>query len=128
VDVGSGVVEQGGTLPVGVTGLEPGQRIGATLYSDPIIVTGIPAADASGRSSFAVRVPAGLPVGAHTLVVTSPGFPDIRVAVTVVPSGGLAVTGAQLPWALALLGAVLLVAGVALSRIRRGGQGQASRA
>ena len=41
------LVEQGGTLPVTVSGLEPGQRITATLFSEPIVVSGIPAAVSS---------------------------------------------------------------------------------
>jgi len=119
VDVGSGVVEQGGTLPVTVTGLRPGQQIAATLYSDPLVVTGIPAADVDGRTAFSVAIPAALPVGAHTLVIAGGGLPDIRVGVTVVAGGQLAVTGGRLPWALALGGAAVLVAGVLLRRGRR---------
>jgi 5'-nucleotidase len=121
VSVGSGQVEQGGTLNVTVSGLEPGQVIGATLYSDPIVVSGIPAADASGRVSFAVRIPANLPLGAHTLEITSAGLEPIRIGVTVVAGGQLAVTGSQLPLGLALGGAFLLVAGGLMFALRRRG-------
>lgn len=133
IDVGTGKVAQGGTLRVRVSGLEPGQQIAATLRSEPIVVTGIPAADANGNVSFAVQIPADLPLGAHTLVVESAGREPISVGVTVVASGAgagaasgegtasgeLAVTGAQLPWGIALAAAFLVVIGGALLTMRR---------
>ena len=119
VDIGSGTVEQGGSLPVRLSGLEPGQQVSATLFSDPIVVQGIPAADANGNVSFTVRIPADLPLGAHTLVIESAGLDPISVAVTVVAPGQLAVTGAQLPWGIALTAAFLVVLGGALVMIRR---------
>lgn len=119
VDVGAGVVEQGGALPVTVTGLRAGQSIAATLYSDPIEVRGIRAADAAGRTAFSVSIPADLAVGGHTLVVRSEGFDDIRVGVTVVPKGQLAVTGAQAPWGLALAAVALVAVGGLLLALRR---------
>jgi 5'-nucleotidase len=114
-------VAQGGTLRVSVSGLEPGQQIAATLFSEPIVVTGIPAADADGRTSFTIAIPADFDLGAHTLVVTTAGEEPIRVGLTVVAAGALAATGAQLPLGLALGGAFLLVAGglVFLMRKRR---------
>lgn len=124
IDVGDGRVAQGGSLPVRVSGLEPQQRIGATLYSDPIVVGGIPAADASGEVRFSVAVPRDLATGEHTLVVTSSGYDDIRVAVTVVSGGGsasgsLSTTGGELPWGAALAAAVLLTAGGLFLALRR---------
>ncbi|MCP2635807.1 bifunctional metallophosphatase/5'-nucleotidase [Microbacterium sp. HD4P20] len=119
VDVGSGRVEQGGSLPVKVSGLEPGQQISATLFSEPIVVQGIPAADASGNVSFTVRIPSDLPLGAHTLVIESAGFEPLSVSVTVVAPGQLAVTGAQLPWGIALAAALLVVLGGAIVVMRR---------
>jgi endo-1,4-beta-xylanase len=119
VDVGDGVVEQGGSLPVRVSGLDAGQRIGAVLYSEPIVVNGIAAADGSGRTSFAVAIPADLPLGTHTLVVTSDGEQPISVTVTVVAGGSLGVTGSELPWGLALLSALAVVLGGLLYATRR---------
>lgn len=119
IDVGSGTVEQGGSLPVKVSGLEPGQQISATLFSDPIVVQGIPAADASGTVSFTVRIPSDLPVGAHRLVIESAGFEPLSASVTVVAPGQLAVTGAQAPWAIALIAALLVVLGGMLVIMRR---------
>lgn len=119
VDIGSGAVEQGGSLSVRLSGLEPGQQVAATLFSNPIVVPGIPAADASGKVAFTVRIPADLALGAHTLVIESAGFEPIAVGVTVVAPGQLAVTGAQLPWAIALGAALLVVLGSALVALRR---------
>ncbi|MFG6502251.1 ExeM/NucH family extracellular endonuclease [Microbacterium sp. P05] len=112
-------VEQGGTLTVTVTGLEPGQQIGATLFSDPIVATGIPAADASGRTSFLMAIPADFALGAHELVVTAEGELPIRVDVTVVANGMLAVTGSELPLGMALAAGMLLVAGGLIYATRR---------
>jgi 5'-nucleotidase len=119
VDIGSGTVEQGGSLPVKVSGLRPGQRISATLFSEPIAVQGIPAADEDGTVSFAVQIPGDLPLGEHTLVIESAGFDPIELAVTVVTPGALAITGAQRPWGIALAAALLVALGGALVVTRR---------
>lgn len=111
IDVGSGTVEQGGTLEVTVSGLEPGQQIGATLHSDPIVVTGIPAADDSGEVRFSVAIPDDFATGAHTLIVESDGHDPISTPVTVVAAGQLAATGGQVAWGLALAAAALVVVG-----------------
>lgn len=117
VDVGSGVVAQGGTLAVTVTGLTPGQTITATLYSDPIVVTGIPAADASGTIRFSVAIPKSLAAGAHTLVIGTAGQSPLSVAVTV--TAGLAATGWDGMGRVLPVAAVLLLAGAALLMTRR---------
>ncbi len=69
--------------------------------------------------AFTVAVPQDLALGAHTLVVASSGLDPISVDVTVLPPGQLAVTGAMLPWGLALLASVLVVVGMLLSPMRR---------
>ncbi|WP_417508995.1 pullulanase-type alpha-1,6-glucosidase [Microbacterium sp.] len=114
-------VEQGGTITVSVTGLEPGQQIAATLHSDPLVISGIPAADASGTVRFDVSIPADFALGAHTLVVTSGSHDPISASLTVVRSGELATTGAQAPWGAALLAVLLLVAGGLFYVTRRRG-------
>jgi 5'-nucleotidase len=114
-----GRVEQGGQLQVTLTGLTPGQQVAATLFSDPIAVTGIPAADASGTVRFAVSIPAGFELGAHRLVITTAGADAIQVGVTVVRPGALAATGTEAPWGVALGGAFLLVAGGLAYALRR---------
>ncbi|KJL41782.1 choice-of-anchor I family protein [Microbacterium trichothecenolyticum] len=120
VDVGSGRVERGGTLRVALSGLEPNQTVAATLFSDPVVVSGIPAADAQGRLSFAVAIPSDIALGDHRLVITSAGLDPIEVGVTVVAPGALAATGSEFPWGIAAGGAALLmVAGSALFVIRK---------
>ncbi|QBR87893.1 LPXTG cell wall anchor domain-containing protein [Microbacterium wangchenii] len=114
-----GRVERGDTLSVTLTELQPGQQVAATLFSEPITVTGIPAANASGTVTFSVPVPADFAVGAHTLAITAAGLPQINVGVTVLAAGALAVTGGQSPWAFALAGALLLVAGGLVYVLRR---------
>lgn len=106
-----GRVEQGRSLTVTVSGLEPGQQIAATLFSEPLVVTGIPAANTQGITTFAVAIPADFAVGAHRLVITTAGEEAISVGVTVVSPGALAATGAELPWGIALGAGFLLVAG-----------------
>ncbi|MFG6503979.1 choice-of-anchor I family protein [Microbacterium sp. P05] len=106
-----GRIEQGGTLSVTVSDLDPGQQISATLFSDPIVVGAIPAANASGTTTFAIAIPADFDLGAHRLVITAAGEDPISVGVTVVSRGALAATGAELPWGIALGGAALLLTG-----------------
>lgn len=117
IDVGQARVEAGGTLPVTVTGLTPGQQIQATVHSDPLVVPGIPRASSSGTVSFPVQIPAGFALGEHTLEITTAGEAPIRVPITVVAAGQLAVTGGQLPVTILLIALGALAAGVAL-RVR----------
>ncbi|SDQ67912.1 bifunctional metallophosphatase/5'-nucleotidase [Microbacterium sp. cf332] len=122
VELASDTVAQGGTLEVTVSGLEPGQQIAATLFSDPVVVTGIPAADAAGRTEFTVAVPRDFPTGAHRLVVTSGALDPIEVAVTVTaaaPAGTIAVTGGTAPIGFAVAGALALALGGLLVAARR---------
>lgn len=83
VSVGTGSVMQGEELEVTVTGLKPGQQIAAELHSDPIIVSGIPAADANGTTQFSVPIPADFQTGDHMLMVDSAGMVRIETPVTV---------------------------------------------
>ncbi len=122
VELGSGTVAQGGTLAVTVTGLEPGQRVAATLFSEPIVVSGIPAADASGRTAFSIAIPRDFEVGAHRLVVTSGSLAPIEVGVTVTaaaPAGTIAVTGGTAPIGFAVAGVLALALGGLLVAARR---------
>jgi len=113
-------VERGGVVRVTVTGLAAGEQVTAELHSDPIRIAGIPAADASGRVVFDVRIPADLPTGAHTVVVYgADGAVIQRLPITVVAAGQLAATGAQAPLGVGLIGAFLLVVGGALWVMRR---------
>lgn len=114
-------VERGGTVRVSVSGLHPDEQVTAELHSDPIRIGGIARADASGRTAFDVAIPASLAVGVHTVFVwDGAGLLIAQVPVTVLPAGQLAVSGAQVPWAWALLAALLLTAGVGVRVLRRG--------
>ena len=117
--IGSGTVEQGGTLTVELSGLTPGQTVSATLYSDPIVVDAIPAANAQGEITFIVGIPADFDTGAHTLVLESEGYESVEIPVTVVAAGSLAATGAEVPWGLALIAAFLVVIGGTIAVTRR---------
>jgi 2',3'-cyclic-nucleotide 2'-phosphodiesterase (5'-nucleotidase family)/DNA-binding beta-propeller fold protein YncE len=120
-------VEQGGTLGVELTGLEPGQVVAATLHSDPLVVEGLPAADAGGSIAFSIAIPADFEVGPHTLEITSAGYDPVTADITVVAAGGLAATGSPAPWGLALAAAGLIATGAVLLIVRRrkGGAPQA---
>ena len=119
VEVSASTVERGGSVRITVSGLHPGEQVTAELHSDPIRIGGIPVADASGRVAFDVQVPSSLPVGAHTVFVwDGAGVLIAQVPLQVLPAGQLAVTGAQAPWAFALLAALLLMGGVGLRVVR----------
>lgn len=113
-------VERGGIVRVTVTGLGPGEQVTAELRSDPIRITGIPAADVSGRVGFDVRVPLDLPAGAHTIVVyRADGTVIARLPVAVAAKGTLAATGAQAPLGIALVAALSLIGGAGIVIARR---------
>lgn len=113
-------VEQGGSFTVSVTGLSAGEQISAVLNSQPLTITGIPAADARGAVTFRVTIPADFATGAHTLVITrADGSTLSRLGVQVVAAGTLARTGAELPWGLGLGAFTLVAAGAVLMALRR---------
>lgn len=125
VVLGSDTVAQGSSLSVEVSGLQPGQKIEAVLHSDPITVTGIPAANAAGVIRFSVAIPANFALGAHTLVVTTAGQDPIKVPVKVVAAKQLSSTGADLPiGAMVAAGGLLLVGGMLLALRRRASAGR----
>lgn len=123
----STTVVQGQSVDVSVTGLTEGQEISATLFSEPLVIDGIPAADAAGTVRFTVTVPLDFAPGAHTLEVSSVGLEPIPTALTVLAAAGtpaaggspadLASTGANVG-VLALLGVLLTLAGAGLLRRR----------
>lgn len=115
-----GRIERGGSFTVTLTGLGAFEQVAATLNSQPIVITGIPAADAGGRVTFTVTVPRTLEVGTHHLIVLgADGRVLLNLPVQVVGEGTLATTGAELPWGIAFGGAFLLAAGLMLAMMRR---------
>ncbi|MHC9044753.1 DUF4838 domain-containing protein [Microbacterium saperdae] len=119
IDVGDARVEVGGTLSVHVSGLEAGQQIQATVHSEPMEVAGIPRASASGAVSFPVHIPSGFAPGPHTLEITAAGEAPLRIAITVVAAGQLAVTGGQMPLTVLVLALGVVAIGCALALRRR---------
>uniref|UniRef100_UPI003735E701 LPXTG cell wall anchor domain-containing protein n=1 Tax=Microbacterium sp. TaxID=51671 RepID=UPI003735E701 len=121
VEISASTVLQGGDVQVTLSGLTPGQRVTATLYSDPIVIEGIPAADADGVISFTVSIPDDLEPGQHTLVVETAGQEDIRIPITVEYNAQLANTGGEsAPLVTLLAGAgALIILGAVLLRRRR---------
>lgn len=127
VSLESSTVVQGQSVDVTVTGLAEGQKISATLFSEPLVIDGIPAADATGTTRFTVTVPLDFATGIHSLEVSSVGLEAIPTALTVLaaaqtpPGGGspadLAATGANVG-VLAVLGVLLTLAGAGLLRRR----------
>lgn len=118
--VSSRTVEQGTSVRVDVTGLRSGEQITADLRSEPMAITGIPVADAAGAVGFTVTVPGSFALGAHSIHVRDASGVEIAVLpITVVAQGQLAVTGAQAPLGIALLGALLLVVGAGAWVLRR---------
>ncbi|MDT0117126.1 LamG-like jellyroll fold domain-containing protein [Microbacterium sp. PRF11] len=113
-------VERGGSFTVTVTGVAPGEQLAATLNSQPLVITGIPRADARGQVTFRVNVPADFALGAHTVaIVRADGGPLATIPVQVVAAGSLAATGADLPWGLGIGALLMVAAGAALAIGRR---------
>ena len=106
----------GSVQTVSGTGWMPGETVTVTLCSACQVV-GTPTVDGNGRFSVTFTVPAGTPVGVHTVTgsgsVSSKGLGDVSVSFTVVvaaPAGG-SVGGAAS--GLGGVVALLLVAGSA---------------
>jgi len=119
VTLSSTSVVQGGSFTVNVAGLAPGQQVGATVYSDPYVVTGIPPASSSGTVTFTVAIPADFTPGAHTLEITSGTLDPIRIGITVQRGGDLGALGANAPWGLALAAALMIAIGGVVVMLRR---------
>lgn len=114
---------QGGRLRVTLHGLVPGVAHVLELHSDPVVLgTVVPAAD--GSALVDVALPAGVPAGAHHLVVLRDGVEVLRVPVTVAsavaaaPAPALATTGSSAASDLGAAGLLVLL-GVALVLVRR---------
>lgn len=121
-DGNTGVVAPGEAITISGGGYAPGAEVTIIIESDPIVL-GTTRANAAGRFSLTVRIPAGLPAGEHRLTAVGPG-PDgeLRVLtrsveVTGTPSPPpLAFTGAS-TFVLAIIGAALLLTGLGLRHV-----------
>ncbi len=116
----STTVAQGGVVRVSVSGLQAAEQTTAEVHSDPIRVTGIPAADAGGRVVFDVTIPSDLAPGAHTIAIwRADGSVVAQQQITVTAKAALASTGGRTPIGTAALALVLLTLGAAAWRARR---------
>jgi len=93
--VSAGSVPAGADLTITARNLKPGTTATFTLHSDPVVLgTAVVAAD--GTATLTVKVPANVPAGAHTVVITGTdvdGQPaELRVALTVAPAGSTVAT------------------------------------
>ena len=66
ISLDAGSVEPGGTLEVTASGFDAGERVVATMFSDPVEL-GEADADASGTVQLSLEVPADASAGEHTL-------------------------------------------------------------
>ena len=84
----------GGLLTVAGSGLQPGEQAQVWLHSDPVLLATVTATD-TGDLSVSVRIPAGTPVGTHTieLVAASGATGEAAITVTAAASSAGVTTG-----------------------------------
>jgi hypothetical protein len=87
-------VQPGSTMTVSGSGYDPGSTVTVLIYSSPQVLT-TTVADASGKFTVTVAVPAGLEAGQHTLVASGldPSGVIRYVTLPVTVAGSLAYTG-----------------------------------
>jgi hypothetical protein len=89
----------GAAIIVNGANYQPGETVTLVLFSTPVTLGVTGPTDASGAFSMAVSIPAGTPVGAHTIVGTGNSIGDsASTAITVVTttaSPAASVTGAS---------------------------------
>ncbi|WP_417510370.1 carboxypeptidase regulatory-like domain-containing protein [Microbacterium sp.] len=119
----------GATITITGQGFEPGETVRLELHSTPVVLGTVKVAP-NGTFTAQVRIPAGTAPGAHTIYAfgltsnTVTATPITVVAASPSPSssgtGGLAVTGGDVPWnQLGGAALLLLVGGVLLYRRQR---------
>jgi Carboxypeptidase regulatory-like domain len=147
VALSAGTVQPGGAVHVTGAGFVPGESVAVELHSDPIAL-GTVTADSDGVVDTTVTIPADAPAGAHRIVLTGQmstltGGSALTVAGATTPGGSdgsgtggavthtppasasgsgaaqLAATGAEIPSAALLGGALMLLLGLAVIRARR---------
>ncbi|MFB7842844.1 collagen binding domain-containing protein [Microbacterium sp. NPDC056052] len=146
VELSAGTVQPGAAVHVTGSGFMPGESVAIELHSDPISL-GTLTAGSDGVVDTTVTIPADAPAGAHRIVLTGQrstltGGSALTIAGVTTPGGSdgsgtgggstpasgsgtasgsaqLAATGAELPDGMLLLGALMLLIGVAVIRIRR---------
>ncbi|MHA7269666.1 alpha-L-fucosidase [Arthrobacter sp. HLT1-20] len=84
-------VAAGSELTMTGQNFKPGSTATFTLHSDPVVL-GSAVVAANGTVSLTVKVPAGVPAGGHTIVISGTavdgGAAEVSIAVTVGAAGG----------------------------------------
>lgn len=127
------VIEAGWSVELNGAGFEAGEAVRIELHSTPIVLTRT-TADEVGEVSAVVTIPEDTPPGIHEIVlIGETSGAEARVELEVTPSapgqgpGGLAVTGSTVLLGLGLVGALLVIGGIAVGiRRRRVGDGISS--
>ncbi|MGP9650552.1 5'-nucleotidase C-terminal domain-containing protein [Glutamicibacter sp. AOP38-B1-38] len=86
VEISPSEIVPGEGAQVSVMGLEEGGEVTATAFDGELVVDDIPAADAEGKTSFELAVPADAKLGANSLVLSQVQREDISVDFTVIES------------------------------------------
>ncbi|HAY42294.1 MAG TPA: bifunctional metallophosphatase/5'-nucleotidase [Micrococcaceae bacterium] len=84
VEIDPTEVMAGESAQVSVSGLTEGAQLSAAAFDGKLNVEDIPAADAEGKTSFELVVPADAALGEHKLVVSQVQHEDIAVGFTVI--------------------------------------------
>ena len=125
ITLGASTVPQGGTLKVSATGLAPSTAYRIVLHSDPITLATV-SSTAAGSLATTVTIPAGAPVGAHTVQLVSAADPAtvLASAPLTLTAGALSATGDEPRGDVLALAVLVLVAGGLLiaRRARRRGE------
>jgi hypothetical protein len=104
-------------LSVVATGFKPGERVSATVYSEPYSL-GSATADSTGRVTFTATLPTSVEAGSHRVVLVGESTGTVEKTFTLTSSGTLAQTGAA-SWVLpaGLAGLLMLAFGGAGLRL-----------
>ncbi|MGP5049214.1 5'-nucleotidase C-terminal domain-containing protein [Glutamicibacter ardleyensis] len=84
VEIDPTKVIAGESAQVSISGLTEGAELTAAAFDGELIVDDIPAADADGKTTFALAVPADATLGENALVVSQVQHEDIAVEFTVI--------------------------------------------
>lgn len=119
---------QGATVTFAGTGFTPGEKVTATVQSEPVDLGSFVVAN-DGSLSVAWKIPADFAAGAHSIVITRADGTTVSGAFTVsaaavsggdsAPGDGLAATGVELPITLLALAVMLVIAGAVIVARRR---------
>jgi hypothetical protein len=95
-------VPNGGTITISGNGFKPNEQIEIVLHSDPILL-GTVRADSFGNFTFTTTIPAGAPLGEHTIIATGvESGATTQTAVTIATAQEVCVarvvSGASLDW------------------------------